>query len=69
VGDLDLVFESLRPNGSPDLLLRIYRAEPASSTAEALAVLGSLTADQTVMPQIEDPGSSAATTTHYGVDH
>jgi transcriptional regulator with XRE-family HTH domain len=69
VGDLDLVFESLRPNGSPDLLLRIYRAEPASSTAEALAVLGSLTADQTVMPQIGDPGSRAAATTHYGADH
>ena len=40
VGDLNLVFESLRPNGSPDLFLRIYGAEPGSSTAEALAVLG-----------------------------
>jgi hypothetical protein len=46
VGDLDLVFESLRPNGSPDVVLKIYRAEPGSATAEALAVLGSLTADQ-----------------------
>jgi hypothetical protein len=73
VGDLDLVFESLRPNGSPDLLLKIYRAVPGSSTAEALAVLGSLTADQTVeAPRIQrarratslsdTPGHSSAVT-------
>ncbi|NMH80302.1 helix-turn-helix transcriptional regulator [Pseudonocardia xinjiangensis] len=60
VGDLDLVFESLRPNGSPDVVLKIYRAEPGSATAEALAVLGSLTADQ------EAPDRAAIHTTTRG---
>jgi hypothetical protein len=45
VGDLDLNYESLRPNGSAGLLLKIFRAEKGSAMSEKLAVLGSLTAE------------------------
>jgi transcriptional regulator with XRE-family HTH domain len=45
VGELDLTFETLRPNGDTCLLL-VYRAEPGSRSAEALSLLGSLTAEQ-----------------------
>lgn len=44
VGELDLIYEPLRPSGDLDVLMKIYRAEPGSSTAERLTVLGSLTA-------------------------
>ncbi|MFC0629359.1 helix-turn-helix domain-containing protein [Kribbella deserti] len=43
VGDLDLHYEALRPNGSPDLLVKVYRSPNAEMT-EKLAMLGSLTA-------------------------
>jgi hypothetical protein len=45
VGELDLNYESLRPNGSAGLLLKVFRAEKASAMSEKLAVLGSLTAE------------------------
>ncbi|HEX4250763.1 MAG TPA: helix-turn-helix transcriptional regulator [Pseudonocardia sp.] len=45
VGDLDLHFESMRPNGSPELILKVMRAARGSESADKLAVLGSLTAD------------------------
>jgi hypothetical protein len=45
VGELDLNYESLRPNGSAGLLLKVFRAERASAMSEKLAVLGSLTAE------------------------
>jgi transcriptional regulator with XRE-family HTH domain len=45
VGDLDLVYESLRPNARPDLLLKIYRA-PTPEMSDKLAVLGSVVAAQ-----------------------
>lgn len=46
VGDLDLVYETLRPNGNNDVLLKVYRPEPGSNSRETLGVLGSLTAGQ-----------------------
>lgn len=45
VGDLDLQYETLRPTGSPDLLLKVYRAQKGSAMSDKLAVLGSLTAE------------------------
>ncbi|HEX4222769.1 MAG TPA: helix-turn-helix transcriptional regulator [Pseudonocardiaceae bacterium] len=48
VGQLDLHYETFRPGGMPELLLKIYRAAKGSDSAERLAMLGSLTADQTV---------------------
>ncbi|EAQ00484.1 hypothetical protein JNB_09934 [Janibacter sp. HTCC2649] len=44
VGDLDLAYESVDMLSEPGLTLTIYAAEPASRTAEALALLASLTA-------------------------
>jgi transcriptional regulator with XRE-family HTH domain len=48
VGDLDLTYETLRPNGAPDVHLKIFRAEKGSEMSEKLALLGSLTAEQAV---------------------
>jgi transcriptional regulator with XRE-family HTH domain len=45
VGDLDLHYETLRPNASAGLLLKVFRAEKGSAMSEKLAVLGSLTAE------------------------
>ncbi|WP_328852208.1 helix-turn-helix transcriptional regulator [Micromonospora globbae] len=50
VGDLDLTYEILRPAANPDLMVKVFRAEPGSATAERLAVLGSLTAQEQVGP-------------------
>ena len=47
VGDLDLVMEMLQPGSAPGLRLKIYRAAPGSESAEKLAVLGSLSVDET----------------------
>ena len=47
VGDLDLAYESVDMVSDPGLTLTIYAAEPASRTAEALALLASLTATPT----------------------
>lgn len=44
VGELELAYESVDMVSDPGLSLTIYAAEPASRTAEALALLGSLTA-------------------------
>src|SRR3954451_1495980 len=44
VGDLELAYESVDMVSDPGLTLTIYAAEPASRTAQALALLGSLTA-------------------------
>ncbi|GAB3882238.1 helix-turn-helix transcriptional regulator [Kibdelosporangium lantanae] len=44
VGELDLRYETFRPNGLPDLHLKVYRAVKDSEMAEKLAMLGSLTA-------------------------
>ncbi|TCO54924.1 helix-turn-helix transcriptional regulator [Actinocrispum wychmicini] len=46
VGDLDLTYETFKPNGAPDLQLKIYRAEKGSEMSEKLTMLGSLTAAQ-----------------------
>ncbi|MEV4316858.1 helix-turn-helix transcriptional regulator [Actinocrispum sp. NPDC049592] len=50
VGDLDLNYETLRLNGT-DLLMKMFRAEPATEMADKLAMLGSITAED----QIEAP--------------
>ncbi|KQZ75742.1 MULTISPECIES: helix-turn-helix transcriptional regulator [unclassified Nocardioides] len=44
VGDLDLAYESVDMVSEPGLTLTLYAAEPASRTAEALALLASWTA-------------------------
>lgn len=46
VGDLDLSYETFKPNGAPDLHFKVYRAEKGSAMAEKLALLGSLAAAQ-----------------------
>jgi transcriptional regulator with XRE-family HTH domain len=43
VGDLDLAYESMDMLSEPGLTLTIYAAEPASRTADALALLASWT--------------------------
>src|SRR6478735_2879918 len=48
VGDLDLAYESVDMVSDPGLTLTIYAAEPASRTAQALTLLGSLTATAVV---------------------
>jgi len=45
VGDLDLVYEALRPNSNPNLLLTVLWPAPGSDTAGKLAVLGGQTAE------------------------
>lgn len=44
VGDLSLEYETLTVNEAPDQQLVVYRAAPGSPSAQALALLGSLTA-------------------------
>jgi transcriptional regulator with XRE-family HTH domain len=44
VGKLTLSYEALTVNGAPGQQLVVYHAEPGSPSAEALALLGSLTA-------------------------
>jgi transcriptional regulator with XRE-family HTH domain len=50
VGDLDLSYETLRPNGS-ELLLKVFRAEQGSEMSDKLAMLGSLAAEQIIAPE------------------
>ncbi|MFF4751455.1 helix-turn-helix domain-containing protein [Streptomyces sp. NPDC002514] len=45
VGELTLDYQSLTVNGTPDQQLVVYRATPGSASEQALALLGSLTAD------------------------
>lgn len=47
VGELDLAFESMDMLSEPGLTLTIYAAEPASRTADALALLASWTIPST----------------------
>jgi transcriptional regulator with XRE-family HTH domain len=47
VGDLDLAYESVDMVSEPGLTLTIYAAEPASRTADALALLASWTSPDT----------------------
>jgi transcriptional regulator with XRE-family HTH domain len=56
VGDLDLQYEAMPVPGDNDQLLVTYTAEPASPSAERLALLASWTA--TPAPQTEDHGNS-----------
>jgi transcriptional regulator with XRE-family HTH domain len=44
VGELTLTYEALTVNSAPDQQLIVYQAEPGSSSAEALSLLGSLSA-------------------------
>jgi GAF domain-containing protein len=44
VGELTLTYEALTVNSAPDQQLVVYHAEPGSPSAEALSLLGSLTA-------------------------
>ena len=46
VGDLELAYESLDLRAEPGLTLTVYAAEPASPTAHALSLLGSLAATE-----------------------
>lgn len=46
VGDLTVTYEGLEVSDDPGLQLLIYTAEPASPTAERLALLGSWAASQ-----------------------
>jgi transcriptional regulator with XRE-family HTH domain len=48
VGELELAYESVDMVSDPGLTLTIYAAEPASRTAQALALLGSLAASTRV---------------------
>jgi hypothetical protein len=63
VGDLDLSYETLRPNGTPELMLKVYRAEKGSAMSEKLAMLGSLTADRSVETiRVAQPATESRTT-------
>ncbi len=46
VGDLELAYESLDLRAEPGLTLTVYAAEPASPTAHAISLLGSLAATE-----------------------
>ncbi|MBO4255150.1 helix-turn-helix domain-containing protein [Streptomyces griseorubiginosus] len=46
VGELTLDYESLTVNSAPGQQLVVYQAAPGSTSEQALALLGSLTADQ-----------------------
>ena len=56
VGDLELAYESLDMLSEPGLTLTLYAAEPASPTAEALALLASWTS--TPAPQVTQRAES-----------
>ena len=53
VGELEFAYESVDMVSDPGLSLTIYAAEPATRTAEALTLLGSLTA--TPVPAAVNP--------------
>ncbi|TDD21408.1 helix-turn-helix domain-containing protein [Nonomuraea diastatica] len=48
VGELTLRYESLTVNGAPGQQLVVYQADPGNPSEEALALLGSLTAEEEV---------------------
>jgi len=45
VGDLTLSYETFTVNGAAGQTLLVYHAEPGSPSEQALALLGSMTAD------------------------
>jgi hypothetical protein len=45
VGDLDLHHQTFTVNAAPGQQLVVYQADPASPSADALALLGTLAAD------------------------
>jgi hypothetical protein len=51
VGELTLDYESLTVNSAPGRQLVVYQAAPGSPSEQALALLGSLTADQPTADQ------------------
>lgn len=55
VGDLDLNFESAELGSQPGLILVVYTAAPGSSSADALALLGSLAAGEHVREASVEP--------------
>ncbi|MET8287039.1 helix-turn-helix transcriptional regulator [Streptomyces sp. NPDC051639] len=56
VGDLELHYEAFTVNSAPHQQLVVYQAEPGSSSADALALLGSLSALPTLQrAPIVDP--------------
>ncbi|ETK33820.1 helix-turn-helix domain-containing protein [Microbispora sp. ATCC PTA-5024] len=54
VGDLDLHYEAFAVNSSPGQQLVVYQAEPASPSADALALLGTLAASREERVRDED---------------
>jgi transcriptional regulator with XRE-family HTH domain len=50
VGELTLAYEELAITAEPGLVLLLYTAEPGSTSAEKLRLLGSLAADQAPAP-------------------
>ncbi len=58
VGDLELTYESLDLRAEPGLTLTVYSAQPASSTAHALALLASWAATESA----NTPNTAAHTT-------
>ncbi|MEU9342717.1 helix-turn-helix transcriptional regulator [Streptomyces sp. NPDC048278] len=55
VGDLHFTYESFQPLGDPDQTLCVYNAEPGSPTAEALRLLSSWTAPQSLTQPPPEP--------------
>jgi transcriptional regulator with XRE-family HTH domain len=55
VGPLELHFERLEVSAEPELLIVVCAAEPDSRSAEALALLASWAATQTVTPAADEP--------------
>ncbi|MEU4892898.1 helix-turn-helix transcriptional regulator [Streptomyces sp. NPDC044780] len=54
VGELTLEYEALTVNSAPGQQLIVYQAEPGSPSEQALALLGSLTADAVEAPHRVD---------------
>ncbi|WP_017242098.1 helix-turn-helix transcriptional regulator [Streptomyces sp. SS] len=57
VGDLHFSYESFQVPGDTDQTLCVYNVEPGSDTAEALRLLTSWTAPQTVRSRASEPGA------------
>jgi transcriptional regulator with XRE-family HTH domain len=58
VGPLELHFERLEVTAEPELLIVVCAAEPGSRSAEALALLASWAAPQTITPNADEPSAS-----------
>lgn len=56
VGDLELHFASFIVNSAPTQQLVVYQAEPGTASADALSLLGSLSAGAVA----EEPAAGAA---------